>query len=106
MSDRDPHLGKAIGKIPSGVYILSARHGDATAALMVSWVQQAGFEPLSLTVALAKDRPAYPLIRDGKLFTISVLPQDDTSLMRRYARGVKPGEDPFAGVNVNQTPAG
>jgi flavin reductase (DIM6/NTAB) family NADH-FMN oxidoreductase RutF len=106
MSDRDPHLGKAIGKIPSGVYILAARHDDKSAAMMVSWAQQAAFEPLSLTVALAKDRPAYPLIRDGKLFTLSVLPQDDTSLMRRYARGVKPGEDPFAGVNINQTPAG
>jgi flavin reductase (DIM6/NTAB) family NADH-FMN oxidoreductase RutF len=106
MSDRDPHLGKAIGKIPSGVYILAARHNGSAVAMMVSWAQQAAFAPLSLTVALAKDRPAYPLIRDGRLFSLSVLPQDDTSLMRRYARGVKPGEDPFAGVKVAQTPAG
>ena len=106
MSDRDPHLGKAIGKIPSGVYILATRHNGASVAIMVSWVQQASFEPLTVSVAMAKDRPAYAPIRDGGLFTLSVLSQADTSLMKKYARGIKPGEDPFAGVSVGQTPSG
>jgi flavin reductase (DIM6/NTAB) family NADH-FMN oxidoreductase RutF len=106
MTDRDPQLGKAIGRIPSGVYILAARHNGTAVACMLSWVQQASFEPLTVSVAMAKDRAAYGPICYGKAFTLSVLPQGDTSLMKKYARGIKPGEDPFAGVSVGQTPSG
>jgi flavin reductase (DIM6/NTAB) family NADH-FMN oxidoreductase RutF len=105
--ERDPVIGRALGKIPSGVYILTARSpdGDAT-AMLASWVQQAAFVPLCVSVAMAKDRPAYEVVKRAGLFVLSVLPKDDAILMKRYARGVKPGEDPFAGVNTNTTPTG
>jgi 3-hydroxy-9,10-secoandrosta-1,3,5(10)-triene-9,17-dione monooxygenase reductase component len=103
--EKDPVLGRAIGKIPSGVYVLTARapDGDAT-AMLASWVQQASFAPLSLSVAMAKDRPAYDIVRRAGAFVLSVLGEHDAPLMKRYARGIKSGEDPFAGVNVNTTP--
>jgi flavin reductase (DIM6/NTAB) family NADH-FMN oxidoreductase RutF len=105
--NRDPVIGRTIGKIPSGVYILTSRDSDGGAtAMLASWVQQAAFVPLSLSVAMAKDRPAYELVRRTGSFVLSVLGKDDATLMKRYARGVKPGEDPFAGVNINTTPTG
>lgn len=106
VGQKDQALGRAIGKIPSGVYILAVRAGNETSAVMASWVQQAGFEPPSLSVALAKERPAYDLIRRGGVFALSVLADGDSAIMKKYARGIKPGEDPLAGVNVAQTPGG
>lgn len=103
---KDPVLGKAVGRIPSGVYILCIKTADDSSAVMVSWVQQAAFEPLTLSIAMAKDRPAYALIQQGGPFTLSVLGQADTHLMKKYARGIKPGEDPFADVSVAHTPSG
>jgi flavin reductase (DIM6/NTAB) family NADH-FMN oxidoreductase RutF len=105
--ERDPVIGRALGKIPSGVYILTAKSpdGDAT-AMLASWVQQAAFVPLSVSVAMAKDRPACEIVKRAGAFVLSVLGKDDAALMKQYARGIKPGDDPFAGVNVNTTPAG
>ena len=105
--ERDPVIGRALGKIPSGVYILTARDADGAAtAMLASWVQQAAFVPLCVSVAMAKDRPAYEVVKRSGSFALSVLGKEDAPLMKRYARGVKPGEDPFAGVNVNTTPTG
>src|SRR5690349_8231299 len=99
VSDEFKHtVGKAIGRIPSGVFILTAASDDGreTAAMMASWVQQAAFDPPALTVSIAKGRPIGDMIRASRKFSLSVVPDNDTTLMKRYARGIKPGEDAFA----------
>jgi flavin reductase (DIM6/NTAB) family NADH-FMN oxidoreductase RutF len=73
---------------------------------LASWVQQAGFEPPIVTVALGRQRQANSLIRASGLFAISILGEADHALMRKYARGVGPREDAFAGVSVLRTPQG
>ena len=98
--------GKALGRIPSGVYILTAAHGGEASAMMASWVQQAGFDPPAVSIAMAKSRPIMELIAASKMLALSIIPDGDSSLMKRYARGVKPGEDPFAGVETFRTPGG
>lgn len=99
-------VGKALGRIPSGVFILSARHNGETSAMMASWVQQAAFDPPAISVAIAKDRPIRRLIVDSGRFALGVVAEHDKDLMRRFARGVAPGADPFAGAEVFVTPAG
>ena len=73
---------------------------------MASWVQQAAFSPPSVSVAVHKDRPVRQAILSSRRLALAVLPQDDTSLMKKYARGVAPGQDPFEGVETLETPAG
>src|SRR5436305_9837510 len=89
-------VGKALGRIPSGVFILTAAHGGETAAMMASWVQQASFDPPAISIAVAKERAIVDLIKSSKLLALSVIPQGDTTLMKKYARGIKPGENAFA----------
>ena len=102
----DPALGKALGRIPSGVYILCTVHDGRPEVMMASWVQQAGFQPPSVSVAVAKERPIRQSLLAAGRFALAVVPQDDTSLMKKYGRGVAPGADPFEGVEVIHTPAG
>jgi flavin reductase (DIM6/NTAB) family NADH-FMN oxidoreductase RutF len=101
-------IGKALGKVPSGVYILTAVDENGTAAaMMVSWVQQAAFSPPAVTIALAKDRPIRNLIvSGGAKIALSVLAQGDLALMKKYARGIPEGQDPFDGVAAAKTPGG
>jgi flavin reductase (DIM6/NTAB) family NADH-FMN oxidoreductase RutF len=99
-------IGKPLGKIPSGVYILTARHDVGSAAMLASWVQQAAFSPPAVSVAVAKDRPIARVIKESGRFALSVISEHDKALMKRYARGIKEGEDPFAGMHTAQTPAG
>lgn len=97
-------IGRALGKIPSGIFILTAGTQDQAGATLVSWVQQAGFDPPMVTVAIASDRPLVPIIRREQHFVLSVVAAEDTSLMKRYVRGVSPGPEAFVGVN--HRPAG
>ena len=99
-------VGKALGRVPSGVFILTAGEGTDATAMMASWVQQAAFDPPAVSIAMAKGRPIGELIKSSKKLALSIIPDGDSSLMKRYARGVKPGEDPFAGVETIQTPGG
>ena len=93
-------IGKALGRLPSGVYVLTARHGDTTTAMLASWVQQAAFEPPAVSIAIAKGRDVAEMIRASRQFALSIIAKDDTTLMKKYARGLKDDEDPFAGVHA------
>jgi flavin reductase (DIM6/NTAB) family NADH-FMN oxidoreductase RutF len=107
MNPTDPqrmHLGKAIGRIPSGVYVLTARHENRTGAILASWVQQASFDPPTLSIALAKGRAIGESIRASKQLALSIVPEDDKSLMKHYARPMPDDADPFAGVRVIDSP--
>jgi flavin reductase (DIM6/NTAB) family NADH-FMN oxidoreductase RutF len=99
-------LAKPIGRIPSGVYILTASHNGQNQAMLASWVQQAAFDPPCVSIALAKGRPISATIRDSGRLCLSILADGDSILMKKYARGIPPTEDPFAGVRTLQTPAG
>src|SRR5262249_39865734 len=60
----------------------------------------------AVSIAVARGRPIGEMIRASGKLALSVVPDGDTSLMKRYARGIKPGEDAFAGVEILTTPAG
>ncbi len=49
-------VAKSLARLSSGLYVVSAAHNNARSAMVASWVSQASFEPLGLTVAVAKDR--------------------------------------------------
>jgi 3-hydroxy-9,10-secoandrosta-1,3,5(10)-triene-9,17-dione monooxygenase reductase component len=99
-------IGKVLGRIPSGVFILTAMDHDKPAAMLASWVQQAGFEPPTITVALATGRPIADIIRTTRKFALSIVPQEDTALMRHYARAAPADADPFANVRTEKAPSG
>lgn len=80
--------------------------GPPPVVMMVSWVQQAAFNPPAVSVALAKGRPIGTLLAEHASFVLSILGQKDTALMKRYARGHPPGGDPFTGVVTLRTPSG
>src|SRR5204863_8736683 len=106
-SDRQKlHLGKAIGRVPSGVFILTTRYERRAGAIMASWVQQSSFDPPALSIALAKGRPIGDAIKASKQLALSIIPEDDKSLMKHYARPIRDDADPFAGVRVVDTPGG
>jgi flavin reductase (DIM6/NTAB) family NADH-FMN oxidoreductase RutF len=107
MTEEQKHsIGKALGKVPSGVYILTVAHGEQTAAMMVSWLQQAAFAPPAVSIAMARERPARRLIEAGGKLAINVLPKADNTLMKKYARGIPEGQDPFDGVATARAPDG
>lgn len=99
-------LSRALGRISSGLYILTTTSAGHSQAMLASWVQQASFTPPCVSIALACDRGILDRLQAGAMLALSIVPADDKSLLRRFARGIEPGADPFAGVTTLATPAG
>jgi flavorubredoxin/flavin reductase (DIM6/NTAB) family NADH-FMN oxidoreductase RutF len=94
-------LEKALGRLSGGLYIITAKKGDVTGAMLASWVTQASFEPLGFTVAVAKDRAIESLMQVGDRFVLNVLEEGKhLGLMKHFLKRFPPGADRFAGVKT------
>lgn len=97
----DSNLEKALGRISSGLYIITAQKGDLTSAMLASWVSQASFTPLGLTIAVAKDRAIESLMLVGDRFVLNVLEEGNhLHLMKHFLKRFSPGADRFAGIKT------
>lgn len=97
----DADLEKALGRISGGLYIITAKKGDVSSAMLASWVSQASFQPLGLTIAVAKDRAIESLMQVGDRFVLNVLEEGNyQGLMKHFLKRFPPGADRFAGVKT------
>ncbi len=101
MKSLDTDLDKALGRLSGGLYIITATRGNLSSAMVASWVAQASFEPVGLSVAVAKDRAIESLMQVGDHFVLNVLAEDNyQGLMRHFLKRFPPGADRFAGVKT------
>ncbi|MFE4107473.1 diflavin flavoprotein [Almyronema epifaneia] len=97
----DADLQKALGRISSGLYIITAQKSDVKGAMVASWVSQASFKPLGFTVAVAKDRAIESLMQVGDRFVLNILEENNYSdLMKHFLKRFPPGADRFQGVRT------
>ena len=103
MSDpkQNEGLARALGRVPSGLYIVTVRKGDQASAFLASWVQQSSFDPPTVTVAVKDGRPAAELLSTGAAFAVNVIPKGDPGgLMKHFGKGFGPDEDPYDGLET------
>ncbi|MEO0480001.1 MAG: flavin reductase family protein [Planctomycetota bacterium] len=101
MSDaQNEQLGQALGAIPSGLFIVTVGTGDEATGFLASFVQQVGFEPPVVTVAIKKGRHVLDLVRSGGRFVVSVIDPGSMGLLKHFARGFEPGQPAFEGLDV------
>jgi flavin reductase (DIM6/NTAB) family NADH-FMN oxidoreductase RutF len=99
-------LGAALGRLPSGLYILTVRLGKRDTGMLASWVQQAGFEPPMVTVALRLGKPVTEAVSRAGRFALSQIAHGQKHLIRHFARGFGPDEPAFEGIAIRTTTAG
>lgn len=100
MSETPDSLMQALGRIASGLYIVTTGSGAEATGFLGSWIMQAGFEPPAVTVAVHRDRAVLGAMRDSGHFCVSVLAPASMSLLGHFSRGFKPGEDAFVGLDI------
>ena len=110
ISDSDSHsdadterIGPVLGRIPSGVFILTASDGAGhDTGMLASWVQQASFEPPQATVAVNKSRYLHEWLKACPFVAINIVAENDKSLFKHFGRGFEPDEFAFEGVNTSR----
>ncbi|KAG1672365.1 hypothetical protein FOA52_010983 [Chlamydomonas sp. UWO 241] len=105
LKSMDMDIAKAIARISSGLYVVTAAHNNARSAMVASWVSQASFEPLGLSIAVAKDRAIESLMQVGDSFVLNCLGEEDFSgTMRHFLQRFAAGADRFDGVSTFNAP--
>jgi flavin reductase (DIM6/NTAB) family NADH-FMN oxidoreductase RutF len=90
--ERPDPLGKAVGSVPSGLFIVTAGKGLDVSGYLGSFIQQVSIEPLLLVVAMHPQRPAYRLARRTGELVVHVLGRNNEAMLRRFWNGLGPEE--------------
>lgn len=98
-------LAEALGRVPSGLFIVTTRLADATLGFVGSFVQQVGFDPPTVMVAIAAGRDHLAGVRESGRFAVSVLGEGDRGLMKPFFKASTSGT-PFDQVATHTTSRG
>lgn len=93
-------IGPALGKIVSGVYIVTVGKDSARDGMLATWIVQAGFNPPMLTVAIQKDRAIFSALKEGAEFGVNVLSKENMDIFKNFAKPHEDGIDRFEGLDL------
>jgi flavin reductase (DIM6/NTAB) family NADH-FMN oxidoreductase RutF len=102
MPTHERQLAAALGRVPSGLFVLTLSRQGVETGMLASWVQQCSFEPPQVSVAVKPDRPVNAHLTDGATFALNVLGEGQTDLLKHFGRGFAPGEPAFEGVALER----
>jgi flavin reductase (DIM6/NTAB) family NADH-FMN oxidoreductase RutF len=95
-------IGQALGRVPSGLFIVTVKHEEQEDAVLASWVSQCAFEPPVVSIMLAETRPARLLVEASRVFVLNILGQEDRGLLKRFSKPPKDGVPIFDGIDVRE----
>ena len=109
MSDSEtpvPPLAQALGKVASGLFVVTSTGPDGPLGFVASFVIQAGFEPPTVSVAVAKGRDHLAAIREQGGFAVSIVDKESSGAMGAFFKKREPGESPFDDLATHGAPSG
>lgn len=98
-------VAAALGRIPSGIFILTVRANDRQTGMLASWVMQASFDPPMFTVAVRKTRYLVDWLKGGARVALNILSSDEKNMIAHFGRGFQPDENAFADVELLPAPS-
>jgi flavin reductase (DIM6/NTAB) family NADH-FMN oxidoreductase RutF len=99
-------LHAILGRVPSGIFILTAGAGEQATGMLASWVMQAGFEPPMVTVAVRSGRYVEDWLTNGEPFVLNVVGEEQKHLLKHFGKGFERGELAFEGLDVKLAHSG
>ncbi len=101
-----PTIATALGRIPSGLFIVTTRLAGERLGFLGSLVQQVGFEPPTVCIAMAKDRAQSTSFAESGRFALSILDEHSVGLRSVFLKRLPDGQSPFDGLNVGEAASG
>ena len=95
-------MAAALGRIPSGLFVLTMQRGDVETGMLASWVQQCSFNPPLISLAINPKRDIATLLTADSLFTLNILEDTQTDMIVHFGRGFSLEEPAFTGLEVNR----
>jgi flavin reductase (DIM6/NTAB) family NADH-FMN oxidoreductase RutF len=106
MEEVDRLAAAALGRIPSGLFVLTARREEAETGMLTSWVQQCSFHPPLVSVVIRRDRPITQWLEPGFEFTLNILDHTQTDMVAHFGRGFDLDEAAFDELDIERLSRG
>ena len=95
-------LAAALGRIPSGLFIVTLRQGEAETGMLASWVQQCSFDPPQISLAIRNERDLLAWLTPDTAFTVNILDDTQTDMIVHFGKGFALGEPAFTGLDIDR----
>lgn len=107
MPPTDPSpLSRALGRVPSALYVVSTLRAGEPVGFVASLVQQVGFAPPMLVLAVGREREVLADLRAAGRFSLSLLDAGSRGRMGPFLKHVPGADSPYKGLELGHTPAG
>jgi flavin reductase (DIM6/NTAB) family NADH-FMN oxidoreductase RutF len=95
-----------LGRMPSGIFILTVGVGERATGMLSSWVMQAGFEPPMVSVGVKLGRYVCDWLGEGQPFVLNLVGESQTQFLKHFGKGFEPGVAAFEGLAITHCPRG
>jgi flavin reductase (DIM6/NTAB) family NADH-FMN oxidoreductase RutF len=95
-------LAAALGRIPSGIFVLTLQSGEVETGMLASWVQQCSFTPPGISLAIQPGRAIAGLLTIGSQFTLNILGHTQMDMVGHFGRGFQINQPAFDGLTVTR----
>ena len=99
--DQKP-LAAALGRIPSGLFVLTLQRDAVETGMLASWVQQCSFTPPGISLAIQPGRDIAGYLTIGSQFTLNILDDTQSDMIAHFGRGFERGQPAFEGLAVTR----
>ncbi len=106
LSEPDRQLFAALGRVPSGVFILTVKNGAHETGMLASWVQQCSFMPPRISVAVQPTREVVKLLDGDARLVLNILEASQTDMIAHFGKGFPLGADAFIDLEVTRNVGG
>lgn len=83
--------------INTGVYVVGVRDGERQNAFTASWIMQASFAPLLLTIAVNPGNYSYDLLKKSGMCTVNVLSDQQIGIAGHFGNSFRSLPNKMAG---------
>lgn len=94
-------IALALGRVPTGLYVVTTREAEEPLGFVGSLLVQVGFEPPTVCVAIGRDRAHLAAVRASGRFAVSILDGQSQGLMSAFFK-----DDAFDRVEHTDSPGG
>jgi len=99
-------IARALGRIPTGLYIVSTLDGERSLGLVCSLMTQVGFDPPTVCLAVGRDRNHLAAIQASGRFAVSILDEASSGLMGAFFKPAPEQGSVFDDLEHVETPGG
>jgi flavin reductase (DIM6/NTAB) family NADH-FMN oxidoreductase RutF len=104
MHTADPHksLAAALGRVPSGIFVLTLTRPGVETGMLASWVQQCSFQPPMITFAIQRGRAIASLLGADSVLTVNILEAAQTDMIAHFGKGFALTDNAFQDIDLRR----